>query len=113
VTDGEALTTKFLNENLDSTLVVTSAERTRRPAPGSESEGGRRLVREPTRKLRIRVELDPRTFLVQAKHLEPWCLKHRVSEGTLLDDLADDGKCPSTDKRRAALGRGIGHLSGG
>jgi hypothetical protein len=113
VLDGQAIMTMFLNENLDSTLVVASRERKGKHSPEMDHAGDGWIVHEPTRELHIRLELDTRTFAVQARYLENWCLEHRLSAATVLEELAAGGKRPDPEKRLVVLGRGVSRLSSG
>jgi hypothetical protein len=108
------LMTMFLNENLESMLVVLSADRRNRPAPGMDGEGDGWIVKEPRRTLHIRLELDTRTFFIQARHLEAWCLANKVSIETILEGLEAKGRYdPKLDRQTVLLGKGVGHLSRG
>jgi hypothetical protein len=114
VTCESDIMTLFLNENLDSTLVVLSHERPHRAHPASEGSGDGWILKEPSRELHIRMETDTRTFYLGARHFEAWCRENRVSVESVLDGLAEGNKfSPETGRRSAILGRGISRLSRG
>jgi hypothetical protein len=116
--DGSSIMTMFLNENLDSTLVVVAADRPKRPDRQNTvvtvpEEGDGWLVREPRRSLHIRLELDTRTFYVGARHLEAWCREKRLSVEAVLEGLMETGKYKKGERFTWMLGRGVGRLSTG
>jgi hypothetical protein len=114
--DGQGIMTMFLNENLDSTLVVASAVRQLRKEDGHSvpaSVGDGWLMKEPSRSLNLRLELDTRTVYVGARYFEAWCLDHRISCEAVVDGLAAEGKHRPGDRKQAALGQGVKHLSMG
>jgi hypothetical protein len=114
VTREPDIMTLFLNENLDSTLVVLSAKPPRKTHPASEGSGDGWILKEPSRELHIRMETDTRTFYLGARHFETWCLANRVSVASVREGLAARDKLAFRECRRSAvLGRGISRLSRG
>jgi hypothetical protein len=106
--------TSYFNEHLDSTVVVKCA---RKPEVDTSNPYlntmDKYIAHMPVKELHARLELDTRTFYVQAKDLERWCLNQRCSIGELLHQLSEAGKWKHGDKIKYTLGRGIARYSSG
>lgn len=110
--DPVTLLSDFLEDNLDSTLIVMSG---RRPAgmPASDNVILDHWVRKiPQRELSIRHELDTDTIIVRTQALREWCRRRNVSEGMLLEALTHAGIYEGNEKGRKqqALASGVATL---
>jgi hypothetical protein len=115
----EDLLARFINEHLDKTLVVASAERppTRRPdgtrvPRGAVREGDPWVSHMPDRECFIRLELDTRRVHVNARMFDMWCADQRCSVKEVLKNLGDTGRFNGF-RGKVNLGRGVSDLSAG
>ena len=98
---GRNMLADFLNDNLDSTLIVQAHTRSdlarvekEQGLKPSSFQGGivdRFVVQIPSRKLLIRRELDTNTVFISTRALRDWCKQKCISLDVLLNDLVRQG----------------------
>lgn len=114
---GGDLMAAFLNDHLDSTLIVRARSRdAMKSLPAATAPvvgaGGVSVdpyvVQLPTRRLEIRREMDSGTVYVSTRALRSWAKAHGVSLDTMLKDLSGRGCLPwGAEASRRLLGQDV------
>ena len=98
----------FLGEHLNSTLVVTGAERgAGQNDVGSPSGLDTYVKNYPVNSMFIRHELDTNTYYVSTKRLSSWCSMNGISLSVMLQELKRTGEWDGSGKFQFSLGKNV------
>ena len=105
---GSNILSDFLGEHLNSTLVVTGAERgTGQNDVGSPSGLDTYVKNYPVNSMFIRHELDTNTYYVSTKRLSSWCSMNGISLSVMLQELKRTGEWDGSGKFQFSLGKNV------
>jgi hypothetical protein len=107
--DSRAILSEFLAEQMETTLIVQTANRSRADMNAHPAiEADPYVVKAPRSVTDVRVELDTGMVYVRTKAFNTWCSRQRVSAKTVIAECQSQGLMPSYNpKLQVILGRGV------